>query len=84
MARENSRLGRDLPCLSAVRASALSCVLAFAVLAHNHPVQRARGAVSQGRFGAAEDLGRTDVGVLLEGLADGEAKAPEGDVIGDV
>ena len=33
---------------------------------------------------AAEDFGWADICILLEGLADGEAEAPEGDVVGDV
>lgn len=81
---EDGRLGGHFPGEAAVRATPLPRVLAFTVLAHNHPVETAHRAVAQGGAGAAEDPGRAHVSVLLEGLADGEPQAPEGNVIGDV
>ncbi len=62
----------------------MPCVFALGVLADNDPVEASAGAVAQGRGGAAQDAGGTHVGVLLEGLAEGEAQAPEGDVVRDV
>lgn len=67
-----------------VGAAAVPGVLALRVLAHDHPVELALGAVGQGRGRAGKDAGAADVGVLLEGLADGQAEAPEADVVGDV
>lgn len=84
MPREDRYLRRDFPRLTRVRAPALPGVLAFAVLADDHPVQVAVVAFAEGGLRASEDAGGPDVGVLLERLADGEAEAPEGDVVGDV
>lgn len=76
MARENGDFGGSLPGPAAVRAASLAGVLALAVLADDDPVQVAGAAVAQRRLGATEDLCRSDVGVLLEGLADGQAESP--------
>ena len=84
VAREHGQLRGRLPGLPAVAPPALARVLALRVLAHDHPVQVARLAAPQRRLRAAEDLGRPHVRVLLEGLADGQAEAPERDVIGYV
>jgi hypothetical protein len=84
VACEYGDFGRDFPGLVDVGASALAGVLAFGVLAHDHPVEIGGPAVAEGGGGSAEDAGWADVGVLLEGLAEGEAEAPEGDVVGDV
>jgi hypothetical protein len=67
-----------------VRAAALAGVLAFAVFADDDPVEIARLAVAQRGLGALEDACWSHVGVLLEGLADGEAKTPERDVIRNI
>ena len=67
-------------------AAALAGVFAFGVFSDDDPVEGG-GAVGDGceRWGyAAEDAGGTDVGVVLEGLDEGEAEGPEGDVVGDV
>jgi hypothetical protein len=81
---EDRRLGGYFPRLASVRASALTRVLALAVLADDYPVQVAGVALAERRLGAAEDLGWSHIGVLLKGLADGEAETPEGNVIGDI
>lgn len=65
-------------------AAALAGVFAFAVFADYDPVKVAGVTVLEGRDRAPEDAGWADVGVLLEGLADGEAEAPEGDVVRNV
>lgn len=67
-----------------MRASTLTSVLAFAVLTDNHPIKVSDITVAQGRLCAAEDTRGTHIGVLLEGLADGETEAPEGDVVGNI
>ena len=54
-----------------MRAPALAGVFAFCVFADDEPVERFSTAVSERGLGAAEDPGGADVGVLLEGLADG-------------
>lgn len=67
-----------------MRAPALPGVFAFGVFADYHPVEVSAGAGAEGGGDAAEDAGGAHVGVLLEGLAEREAEAPEGDVFGDV
>lgn len=62
--------------------SAVTSVLALGVLAYDHPVQISGVAVTQWRGGPAEDACGAHVGVLLERLAEGEAEAPEGNVVG--
>lgn len=82
MTCEDRDIGCDFPGLRDVRSAALASVFAFRVLADDNPVEIS-GVVEWG-CDAAEDARRADVGVLLERLADGEAEAPEGDMIGDV
>ncbi len=84
MSRENADFGRDLPRLADVGPPALTGVLALGVFADDHPVKVARASIAQGRRDAAEEFGGANIGVLLEGLADGEAEGPEGDVVWDV
>jgi hypothetical protein len=55
----------------------LTSVLALGVLADDDPVEVAVGGVAERRLSATEDLCGADVGVLLKGLADCEAEAPE-------
>ena len=54
-----------------MRRPAVAGVLAFGVLAHDHPVEISARAVPEGRGGPAQDASGPDVGVLLEGLAEG-------------
>lgn len=54
-----------------MRTTALTGVFAFAILADDDPVEIANGAVAERGLGAAEDLGRSDICVLLERLTDG-------------
>lgn len=68
--RENRDFGRRLPWRAAVRSPALTSVLTLAVLADNHPVQIAGGAITKRRLRAAKDFCRSDVGVLLQRLTD--------------
>ncbi|KAI9903736.1 hypothetical protein N3K66_000265 [Trichothecium roseum] len=84
VAGEDGDLGGRLPGLAAVGTPALARVLALAVLAHDDPVQVAGGAVPERGLRAGEDAGGTHVGVLLEGLADGQAEAPEGDMVRNI
>ena len=67
-----------------MRPASLPRVLAFAVLPDNHPVQVSGLAIAQRGLRTREDPSGPDVSVLLEGLADGEAQAPERDMIGDI
>lgn len=67
-------------------AAALAGVFAFGVFSDYDPVEGG-GVMDDGCEGwgyAAEDAGGADVGVVLEGLDEGEAEGPEGDVVGDV
>ena len=58
-------------------------VLALGVLPHDDPVEVLAPAVAQGALDTRQDARRTDVRVLVEALADLQAQAPQGDVIGD-
>src|SRR5690554_5821368 len=62
-------------------APALPGIFALAVLAHDDAVE---SAPTQGPLDAGQQAGGADVGVLIEGLADVEAQAPEGHVVGDI
>lgn len=64
-----------------MRGSAVAGIFTFAILADDYPVEITGSAVRKRRFGAAENLGGADVGVLLEGLAESETETPEGDVV---
>lgn len=65
-------------------AASLARVLAFGILSDDDPVQVAGCALSQRGLRAAEDLCRPDIGILLEGLTDGQAQAPKGDMVGNI
>ena len=67
-----------------MRAAALAGILALGVLADDDPVEVAGVGVAEGGGDAAEDFGGADVGVLLEGLANGEPEGPERYVVGDI
>ena len=84
MSGEDGHFCSDFPRVAAVRATALSGVFAFAVLTDNYPVQISCLTVAQGRLGATHNTCGTDVGVLLEWLADGEAQTPERNVIRNI
>jgi hypothetical protein len=77
-------VGRDLDRMALVGAAADAGVLAFRVLAHDHPVEVVRAAALQRRVDAGQDARRPNVRVLVEPLADLQAQAPERDVVGDV
>ena len=65
-------------------ATADAGILAFRVLAHDHPVQLRTGNMTQRTGDARQNSGRTNVGVLVERLADRQAQAPQRDVVRDV
>src|SRR5262249_24440425 len=75
---------RDLDWQTLVHAAADAGILALRVLANDHPVQLRAGDMAQRAGDAGQDPGRAYVGVLVERLADGQAQAPQGDVIRDV
>jgi hypothetical protein len=60
-----------------VRGAAVPGVFTFGILADYHPIEVSAGAGSERGGSATEDPGRANIGVLLEGLADGETEAPE-------
>jgi hypothetical protein len=64
------------------QAAALPHVLSLAVLADNDPVQVTRLAVPKRGLCTPQHSSWADIGVLLERLADGQTKSPEGDVVG--
>jgi len=76
MARENRNLDGGFPRLIHVAAASVAGVFAFGVLADDHPVQVSDLAVAERGLSSAEDFGGAYIGVLLQGLADGEAEAP--------
>ena len=82
MPGEDRDLGRDFPWLTDMTAATVPGVFAFAVLAYDDPVEIARFAAGKWGGDATQELGGPDVCVLLEWLADGEAEAPEGYVVG--
>ena len=57
-------------------------VLPFAVLPHHDPVDPLRGGVAQWARHSRQEPHRPHAGVLIESLADGQAQAPQADVIG--
>lgn len=67
-----------------MRPTALTGIFAFAVFADYDPVEITTSAIAEGGLCAAEDLCRAHICVLLEGLADGQSQAPEGDVVRDI
>lgn len=67
-----------------MRAPSLPGILPFGVLAHEEPVYVAGEGVREGGFGSRKGADGADIGVELEGRADCEEEAPEGDVVGDV
>lgn len=81
VASEDCNLRRHLPWLAAVRTASLASVFTLAVLTDYHPVEVAGSAVSKRRPGAKKDASWTNIGVLLEGLANGEAQLPQGDMV---
>ena len=83
-AREHGDVGGGLLGQAAVHAAADAGILAFRVLAHDHPVELRAGDGPQRAGDARQDAGRAHVGVLVEGLADGEPQAPQRDVVGHV
>ena len=84
MPGEDGDFGGDFPGLTDVGAATLTRVLAFGVLAHDDPVEITGFAVFERRDGTAKDFCGPNIGVLLEGLAYGEAETPEGYVVRDI
>jgi len=84
-AREDADVGGGLPGLVGVAAAAVAGVFPLGVFTHDDPVEFFSVFLAGGERGgdAVEDAGGADIGVLLEGLANGEAEAPERDVVGD-
>jgi hypothetical protein len=82
--REDRDFRPDLFGEALVRAAAAAGIFAFGVLAHDDPVEIADADIAQGRGHARQNLGRTDIGVLIKALADRQAKAPQRDVVGDI
>lgn len=83
---EEGDLGRNSMVRVLVGCATLAGVLAFAVLAHDYPVQigRLELARRERRLRALEDAGGSHVDVLVQHFADGEDEAPKGDMIGDI
>ena len=54
-------------------ASALAGIFAFRVFSHDDPVEVLGRSISQGAGNTREDAGRPDIGVLIQGLADGQS-----------
>jgi hypothetical protein len=67
-----------------MRAASLASVFAFAVLSNDDPVKITSIGVTERRLSASEDLGWSDIRVLLKWLTYCEPQAPERDVVGNV
>ncbi len=80
---EDGRLDRELARVAAVDAPARAGVLALGVLADEHDVDVLPGDAGAAGCDPGEQPGRTQVDVLVEGLAQGEDESPHGDRVGD-
>src|SRR5690606_35166561 len=82
---EQRRLQGDLVARAAAGqvAPAEARVLALAVLPDDHPVQLGLVGPAQRGDDAGVEAHRAHVGPLVEALADGQAQAPQADVVGD-
>jgi hypothetical protein len=67
-----------------VRASAVSGVFTFRVLADEHPVNSVFRRCCEGALGSWKGFYGAYVGEELEWTADGEEETPEGDMIGNI
>jgi len=67
-----------------MHASADAGILALGIFAHDYPIELRTVHLSQRADDPQQRARRTDIGVLVERLADCEAHAPEADVIGHV
>ena len=65
-------------------AAAIAGILSLGVLADDQPVELGRPDVTQRAGDAGEDAGGADICVLVKPLADRQAQAPQGDVVGDI
>ncbi len=83
-AREHGDVGRCFERRALVHPAPDAGIFALGILAHDHPVELAAIHVAQRRGDPRQHAGRAHVGVLIEGLADGEPKAPERDVVGNL
>ena len=83
-ARHDRDVGRDLDRQAAMHASADPGIFALGILAHDHPVELRTGHMAQRALNPGQYASRTNIGVLVERLADREPQAPEADVIGHV
>src|SRR5687768_12727157 len=79
-AREGGDFHRHFVRQAGVHAAAGARILAFGVLAHDHPVDVLR--VVHRRSNAGQQAGRAHVGVLVEALADRQAQAPQRQMVG--
>ena len=75
-------VGRDLDRQAAMRPPADAGIFALRILAHDHPVELGAAHLAQRARYPRQDAGGTDIGILVERLADRETQAPEADVIG--
>src|SRR5262249_41905444 len=83
-AREHGDVGGRFQRRALVNASSDARVLSLRVFAYDYPVELLVLHTAQRAGDAGQDAGRPDVGVLIEGLADGEPETPERDVVGDL
>jgi hypothetical protein len=80
---EDGGFGGDFFRESAMGATAVTGILAFAVLADYDPIEFTVVYVTQRRDEAWENTSGTYIGVLIEPLADFEAESPEREVVGN-
>lgn len=67
-----------------VRAAALAGIFTVRIFTHDHPVEILGGDARERAHDAWQNAGGADIGILVEGLADREAQAPQRHVVGNV
>jgi len=70
-AGEDGDIEADLVGMALMHPPARPGIFTLGVLAHDHPVEIARTDTAQRPLDAGQEAGRADIGVLVEGLADG-------------
>src|SRR5215469_6440515 len=83
-ASEDGDIGRDFLGKTAMRTAALAGIFTFRVFPDDDPVQVGGRAVTQGRPESWQEPRGTEIHVLIEALADGQAQTPGRDMVGNI
>ena len=65
-------------------ASAGASIFTFGVFPDDNPIEIIGSDTGEGPLNTWKQAGRANIGVLIEGLADLQAQAPQGDVVRDI